>query len=100
MSTHCPYCLTVNEINHDDGYGYDEDTKHNQECIRCEKTFIFTTLISISYRIKKADCLNGAEHDYKETKTYPARFTRLKCSVCDDEKPLPAGHPFLSEATS
>ena len=96
MSVHCPYCLTKTEINHDDGYGYAEDVTHQQECSRCDKTFTFTTTISFSYETGKADCLNDGEHEYRETKTYPKRYTRLYCSMCDDHQPLPAGHPYLS----
>ena len=29
------------DINHDDGYGYEEDVTHEQECSNCEKTFVF-----------------------------------------------------------
>jgi hypothetical protein len=29
----CPYCGTEQEINHDDGYGYDEGKYYEQECV-------------------------------------------------------------------
>ena len=38
----CPYCGTGQEINHDDGYGYEEDDPHEQSCPHCDKTFVFT----------------------------------------------------------
>jgi len=28
----CPYCRDEQEINHDDGYGYEEDKEHEQDC--------------------------------------------------------------------
>ena len=28
----CPYCYADQEINHDDGYGFDEDQLYEQEC--------------------------------------------------------------------
>lgn len=84
----CPYCGAGVEINHDDGYGYTEDEKHQKECPECEKTFVFTTAISFHYSPEKADCLNGGGHDYHKTKTYPPEFARLRCSMCDDERPL------------
>jgi glutaredoxin len=28
----CPYCEKQQEIDHDDGYGYDEDQAHKQTC--------------------------------------------------------------------
>jgi len=60
----CPYCGKGQEINHDDGYGYDEDGRHEQECADCEKTFAFTTSISFYYDSYKADCLNGGLHEW------------------------------------
>jgi len=30
------------------------------------------------------------EHDYRKTATYPPEFARLRCKMCDDEKPLSA----------
>jgi len=88
--TECPYCGEDVEINHDDGYGYSEDETHQQECGACGKTFTYTTMIHFGYSTRKADCLNGGEHDYRMTATYPPEFARLRCKMCDDEKPLPA----------
>jgi len=45
----CPYCGSSQEINHDDGYGYEEDEEFEQECSDCDKKFIFTTSISFNY---------------------------------------------------
>lgn len=85
----CPYCGVEQEINHDGGYGYEEDVKYQQECSHCEKTFVFTTSIHVSHDVYKADCLNGAEHEFEETKTYPKMCAKMRCNVCGDEKPLP-----------
>jgi hypothetical protein len=84
----CPYCGADNEICHDDGRGYDEGVLHQQECRRCEKTFVFETEICFSYTARKADCLNGAEHNWKETKTIPHCFRRLECVYCGAEKEI------------
>jgi len=54
----CPYCGAGIEICHDDGYGYEEGVKHNQECGKCGKTFVFETSIWFNYDTEKADCLN------------------------------------------
>jgi hypothetical protein len=86
--TECPYCGADVEINHDDGYGYEEDRIHQQECRSCEKSFVFTTCISFDYSPKKADCLNGGEHTYQKTKTYPPRYAVMECSTCGDRRPL------------
>lgn len=82
----CPYCGKDQEINHDDGYGYAEDIKHKQECGHCGKTFVFTTEISFDHEAEKADCLNGGEHKYKPTPTYPKEFTEMECMMCDDKR--------------
>jgi len=31
-TVNCPYCGAEQEICHDDGYGYEEDVLHQQEC--------------------------------------------------------------------
>ncbi|MFZ2809426.1 MAG: hypothetical protein WAZ60_23830 [Desulfosalsimonadaceae bacterium] len=85
----CPYCGAGLEINHDDGYGYEEDKVYQQECSSCLKNFIFTTEICISHEAEKADCLNGADHKYKRTITYPKWAARDRCTMCGDEIPLP-----------
>lgn len=87
----CPYCGEGVEICHDDGAGYDEGVSHQQECQHCEKVFVFTTAIHFTYSPSKADCLNGAPHEYERTNTFPREAARLRCVHCDDEKPLPAG---------
>lgn len=84
----CPYCGKEVEICNDDGFGMDEDQKHEYECPHCEKNFVFTTCISISYDAEKADCLNDGEHNYEQTKHYPERYRRLRCTMCGDEKPI------------
>lgn len=86
----CPYCESDVEINHDGGYGYDEDDLHQQECPECEKTFTYTTVIVIHHIAYKADCLNDGEHQFERTKTYPPEFARLRCKTCGSEKPLTA----------
>lgn len=87
--TDCPYCGANVFINHDDGYGYEEDEIHHQECGKCKKTFSFTTSISFHYSTYKAACLNGGEHRYEETKTYPVEFSRMVCTDCGHKMPKP-----------
>jgi len=60
----CPYCGKDQEINHDDGFGYEEGVSHEQECGNCEKAFVFQTSISFYYESYKADCLNGSPHKW------------------------------------
>jgi hypothetical protein len=88
--TECPYCDAEVTICHDDGAGYAEGELHQQTCRSCDKTFAFTTSIHFHYEPQKADCLNGAEHDYKRTRTYPPEAARMRCSQCDDERQIAA----------
>lgn len=82
----CPYCEKWQEINHDDGFGYEEGVKHEQQCSDCRKHFTFTTSISYYYEAEKADCLNGSEHDFRPTKTYPKEYTKMECSMCEETR--------------
>ena len=80
----CPYCNKDVEINHDDGQGYEEGVAHQQECIECEKTFVFYTSIHHSYDPRQADCLNGSKHKWE-----PLISTlkgRERCADCDEER--------------
>lgn len=83
----CPYCGADIEINHDDGYGYEEDRKHEQQCHECDKTFTFTTSIHFSYETEKAPCLNGGRHDMRPVTHYPRCFPNWqRCSCCEHEE--------------
>src|SRR3990167_9751303 len=82
----CPYCDAEQEINHDDGYGYEEGVRHEQQCGECNKYFTFTTSISYYYESEKADCLNGSEHDFKPTRTYPKEYTKMECLMCEESR--------------
>ena len=90
MDLECPYCEKELDICHDDGFGYQEGVKHKMECPHCQKKFVFETSISFYYEPEKADCLNTGKHDYKLTKTHPKEFSRMRCSICDDERDLTA----------
>ncbi len=79
----CPYCGEGQEINHDDGYGYDEDERHEQQCSDCDKYFTFTTSISYYYEADKADCLNDADHVLEMSKAYPREYSDMRCRDCE-----------------
>lgn len=82
----CPYCGTEQDIDHCDGYGYEEDTLHQQECRVCGKTFAYTTYITFDYKVKRADCLNDGYHSYEPTMTWPVECTRMECTMCGDAR--------------
>lgn len=81
----CPYCGGGQDIDHSDGYGFEQGETHQQECVHCSKIFIYQSHISFSYDVDKADCLNGAEHDWQLTKTIP-EMRRMHCSMCDQKR--------------
>lgn len=72
----CPYCGHDQEINHDDGYGYEEDREFEQWCSNCEKEFKFTTSISFNYSVS---CQDG-DHDFEFSDKHP---TLAWCEKCD-----------------
>ena len=73
----CPYCEHEQEINHDDGYGYEEDGDYEQHCRKCDKEFKFTTSISFSYEVK---CQEG-DHDMEAFgEEWPNMY---QCTKCD-----------------
>lgn len=85
--TTCPYCGASVEINHDGGYGFDEEVLHQQTCGRCGKIFTYYTGVIYQYEPRKADCLNGGEHRYKQRIVTPAIFAYKECLACGDRQP-------------
>lgn len=83
----CPYCGLETDICHDDGYGYEEDRVHQQEC-SCGKTFAYTTSISFYHDAFKAPCMNGEEHDWQDVHGYPVGYqsNRKRCSICGKDE--------------
>ncbi len=82
----CPYCGEDQEINHDDGYGYSEDCKHEQQCSDCDKNFTYTTSISYYYEAEQADCLNGQPHNMEKVVHSQNIWPDwVRCKDCDHE---------------
>lgn len=88
MDLECPYCGKELDINHDDGFGYEEGVKHKMECPHCNKYFVFETSIVFYYEAQKADCLNDKKHDYQITHTFPKQYSKMRCTICDDSRTL------------
>ena len=83
----CPYCGAPQDINHDDGYGYEEEKVYEQECGNCHKTFAYQTDIIFFYDVNKADCLNGGEHRWKKKNIFPKYWPDAKrCKDCGLEE--------------
>lgn len=83
----CPYCEKWNEIDHDDGYGYQEDEVFQQECRHCEKTFGYNTATIYHYTAIKMPCANGGKHELVDVVRYPKEFGvgKKRCVNCDEE---------------
>ena len=82
--TECPYCGEEQEINRNDDY--EEGEIYQQQCKWCEKKFVFTTVIDFTHEAEQAECLNGGEHDFKPTITFPLIATRMRCEMCGKER--------------
>jgi len=82
----CPYCGKDCDVCHDDGFGYEENKKHQMKCPHCGKSFVFETSISFYYEPEKADCLNGYEHKWKPSGTFPQKFSFMYCKMCGKER--------------
>jgi hypothetical protein len=88
MDLNCPYCDEELDINHDDGFGWEENEKHQMQCKYCKKYFVFSTQISIYYYAKKAECLNNGNHKWKLTATFPRELSQMFCTKCDERRAL------------
>ena len=82
----CPYCGHKNDIDQCDGHGTEEDVTYHEECYKCENQFTFTVSWSCTFYPEKSDCLNGGEHKWTPTITYPLELTRMRCGDCDQER--------------
>lgn len=82
----CPYCGKWQEINHDDGYGYDESEQHEQECIECEKVFGYWTSIIYHYEAVKTPCKNGEPHKLIDYAVWPKELGvgKKRCEYCNE----------------
>jgi DNA-directed RNA polymerase subunit RPC12/RpoP len=81
----CPYC------EHDCGDYIDDchepDTQYEYTCPECDKNFIFSISYYPTFSSEKADCLNGAEHNFEKITGYPIEYfeNKRRCSMCSKE---------------
>lgn len=80
----CPYC---NESLPEPDDCNEQDKEYEEKCSKCLKNFVFNVSYSKDYSEHKANCLNGAEHDYKEINGYPKEYfeNKRRCSMCSKE---------------
>lgn len=82
----CPYCKKL--IEQESPEDFEQDVTYQAECPWCFKNFVYTVSVFISINADKADCLNGTEHNFKLTHTIPKEYSRMRCTMCDEERPL------------
>jgi hypothetical protein len=84
----CPYCDYDFDLDHDDGAFYDESRLEETGCPSCEKLFLVSSWMTWSHREIKADCLNGAEHNWKPMIGSPKEYFagRESCDTCETER--------------
>ena len=80
----CPYCGADQEINHDDGYGYEESEEYEQDCVACDKRFQFTTSISFSYSVY---CQDGDHNMQPFGDKWPNMYECEKCDFYERKEP-------------
>lgn len=82
----CPYCEQPLDIDHDDGYGFEEGEIYTLDCKYCEQTFVYSTSIIYLYEGRKAPCLNGGEHVMEIVYHASMQWPNWKrCTVCGEE---------------
>ena len=79
MSKICPYCEKSIEIYCDE---FIDGETSNQKCEYCGKVFAFGVKIVTEYHLKKAPCLNGGEHDWELSYTFPGCRHWVECKNC------------------
>lgn len=96
---HCPYCGYGYQISYEDGWGLEEDKVYHDKCPICGKNFVFDTYFEIHHETSKADCLNGAEHDYvvKYRYSLDGKQEIQQCRVCGFEKSQEINNDILVE---
>ena len=51
------------------------------ECGECGKHFTYETYVTRTFTSKKADCLNGSPHEWREPRVYD-KYTVKYCRAC------------------
>lgn len=80
----CPYCDAEIDCNDEDCNETSEN--YESECPKCGKSYTFTVDWSKNIYPAKADCLNDGKHDWKPNGCYPKQYSRMRCSMCNDQR--------------
>ncbi len=82
----CPYCGAEHDYTNDEPFQQDETW--DQECPSCEKSFRMRGWYTENYDTWKADCLNGAQHNFEQMAGYPKEWFigKFRCKDCGKEE--------------
>lgn len=72
----CPTCGQEQDINHDEGYGLEDDGEFEQECELCYTEFTYVTYVSRYYNVFCGERC----HDLVQSKYVPNLY---RCKNCD-----------------
>lgn len=84
----CPYCEGWHEH---DGERNESCVSYPMECRHCERNFLFQIEYYPTFTERKADCLNGASHEWKDrlknNEYYRSYFKKWRvCEWCEKEE--------------
>lgn len=69
----CPYCGESVAISYDEDGGFDNAYYQDKEtCSQCGKGYMCITRVTVTHQARKAGCLNGEPHQYKEIQAHPS----------------------------
>jgi len=77
----CPNCGDLQNIDHDDGYGFEEDELHEQYCLNCGYVFKYETIVTYSYQVFCAD----GDHKLEQSQVVGCE-NLWNCIKCDYSK--------------
>ena len=81
----CPYCEADCGVPEDPS---GEGEWDQEECPKCEKSFVYYPEYSIDFYSQKAPCLNGGEHTWEPICGAPKEYfkDKFRCKNCNKEE--------------
>jgi hypothetical protein len=80
----CPYCGVENTVDYGDIYG---EGQYEFDCVMCKKTFVGYLSYLPCWDPKKADCLNGGDHDWGKGMSVGRVVEKYdECKVCGEKR--------------
>lgn len=79
----CPYCGYEDQ----DSWELSESSD-NYTCGDCSKNFTYNSSVSRTFTSQKADCLNGAEHNWRDWHNVLPELKQRSCRTCNKREIL------------